>query len=138
MGHQVNADGLAVARADGKCPDAQVAARGKGFKAELGTLRERMRTLGFSYDEIAAEIGRRYRMRPREAYRLAWGWSLEQAAGRFNERAARQAPGAEGGAGLTGSRLSEFEHWPPDRAQALGVCAVHAGRDLPDGCAVPA
>ena len=32
--------------------------------------------LGFPYDEIAAEIGRRYRVRPREAYRLAWGWTL--------------------------------------------------------------
>ncbi len=43
--------------------------------------------LGFSYDEIAAETGRRYPVRPREAYRLAWGWTLEQAAVRFNDRA---------------------------------------------------
>ena len=66
------------------------AAGRKGFKAELDGLRERMRGLGFNYDEIAAEVGRRYRARPREAYRLAWGWSLEQAAARFNDRAARQ------------------------------------------------
>ena len=71
-------------------PEAQVAAGGKGFKAELDGLRERMRGLGFGYDEIAAEMGRRYRLRPRQAYRLAWGWSLEQAAARFNDRAARQ------------------------------------------------
>jgi transcriptional regulator with XRE-family HTH domain len=92
--------------------DAQVAAGGKGFKAELDGLRERMRGLGFGYDEIAAEMGRRYRVRPRQGYRLAWGWSLEQAAARFNEEAARQDadPGAR--AGLTGSRLSEWEHWP--------------------------
>jgi transcriptional regulator with XRE-family HTH domain len=93
-------------------PDAQVPAGGKGFKAELDGLRERMRGLGFSYDEIAAEMGRRYRLRPGQAYRLAWGWSLEQAAARFNEGAARQDADAEGRAGLTGSRLSEWEHWP--------------------------
>jgi transcriptional regulator with XRE-family HTH domain len=93
-------------------PDAQVAAGGKGFKAELDGLRERMRALGFSYDEIAAEIGRRYRLRPRQAYRLAWGWSLEQAAARFNERAARQDADPEARASLTGSRLSEWEQWP--------------------------
>jgi hypothetical protein len=56
-------------------PDAQVAAGGKGFKAELDGLRERMRGLGFSYDEIAAEIGRVWgsvadRTRPGELLRL--------------------------------------------------------------------
>ena len=71
-----------------------------------------MRGLGFSYDEIAAEVGRRYRVRPREAYRLAWGWSLEQAAARFNDRAARADADLEARAGLTGSRLCEYEKWP--------------------------
>jgi transcriptional regulator with XRE-family HTH domain len=93
-------------------PDAQVAAGGKGFKAELDGLRDRMRALGFSYDEIAAEIGRRYRTRPRQAYRLAQGWSLEQAVARFHERAARQDADPDARASLTASRLSEFEHWP--------------------------
>jgi hypothetical protein len=81
----------------------------KGFKAELDSLRERMSGRGFSLDEIAAEIGRRYRVRPREAYRLAWGWSLEKAAVRFDEHACRQDADAEGRASLTGSRLSEWE-----------------------------
>jgi transcriptional regulator with XRE-family HTH domain len=84
----------------------------KGQKAELDSLRERMRGRGHSLDEIAAEIGRRYQVRPREAYRLAWGWSLENAAARFNDRACREEHDAEGRASLTGSRLSEFEHWP--------------------------
>jgi transcriptional regulator with XRE-family HTH domain len=84
----------------------------KGEKAELDSLRERMRGQGLTYDEIAAEIGRRCQVRPREAYRLAWGWSLEKAAGRFNDHACRQETDAEGRATLTGSRLSEFEHWP--------------------------
>lgn len=89
-----------------------VTARRKGSKAELDALRERMRGLGFSYDEIAAEIGRRYRARPREAYRLAWGWSLEQAAARYNDGAARADADPEARASLTSSRLSEYEHWP--------------------------
>ena len=93
-------------------PDAQVAAGGKKFKAELDGLRERMRGLGFSYDKVAAEIGRRYRLRPRQAYRLAWGWSLEQAAARFNDRAARQDADPDARASLIANRLSEFEHWP--------------------------
>jgi transcriptional regulator with XRE-family HTH domain len=84
MAHQANVAGQTVARVDSKFPDVSVAAGRKGFKAELDALRERMRGLGFSTDEIAAEIGRRYRLRPREAYRLAWGWSLERAAARFN------------------------------------------------------
>ena len=119
-------------------PDAQVAAGGKGFKAELDGLRERMRGLGFSYDEIAAEIGRRYRLRPREAYRLAWGWSLEQAAARFNERAARQDADPDARASLTGSRLVGVRALAAQQPQALGVRAGHAGGDLRDRCAVPA
>jgi len=99
-------------RASMAVPDAQVVAGGKGFKAELDGLRDRMRSLGFTHDEIAAEIGRRYRARPREAYRLAWGWTLEQAVTRFNEHATRNDADPEARASLTGSRLAEFEHWP--------------------------
>jgi transcriptional regulator with XRE-family HTH domain len=112
MAHQANAAGQTVARVDSKFPDVPVAAGRKGFKAELDGLRERMRTLGFSYDEIAAEMGRRYRLRSRQAYRLAWGWSLEQAAARFNDRAAHQDADPDARASLIASRLSEFEHWP--------------------------
>jgi transcriptional regulator with XRE-family HTH domain len=101
-----------IVNADAAIPGVPVPAGRKGFKAELDGLRERMRGRGFSVDEIAAEIGRRYRVRPREAYRLAWGWSLEKAAGRFNDHACRQDADAEGRASLTASRLSEFEHWP--------------------------
>ncbi len=82
--------------------------RAEGFRGELDALRERMRSLGFRNDEIA----RRYRMRPREAYRLAWGWTLKQAAARFNDHAARHDADPEARASLTGSSLSEFEHWP--------------------------
>jgi transcriptional regulator with XRE-family HTH domain len=109
---QRQAAGQAVARVNGKSPDVSAAAGRKGFKAELDSLRDRMRGLGFPYGEIAAEIGRRYRARPREAYRLAWGLSLERAAARFNDHAARADADPETRASLTGSRLSEWEQWP--------------------------
>jgi hypothetical protein len=65
-------------RVNQKSPDAPAMAGSKGYRAELDSLRERMRGRGLSLDEIAAEIGCRYQVRPREAYRLAWGWSLEK------------------------------------------------------------
>jgi transcriptional regulator with XRE-family HTH domain len=71
-----------------------------------------MRGLGFGHDEIAAELSRRYQARPREAYRLAWGWTLTQAAERFNERAAREGTDPQGRAGMTGAHLCEVEQWP--------------------------
>ena len=89
-----------------------VAAGRKGFKAELDDLRERMRRLGLGYEEIAGEIARRYRLRPREAYRLAYGWTLDHAAARFNARAAREDTDPQARASLTGSRLCEYEKWP--------------------------
>jgi hypothetical protein len=61
----------ALAWVNGKSRDVSVAAGRKGFKAEVDGLRERMRKLGMGYDEIAAELARRYRLRPRESYRLA-------------------------------------------------------------------
>jgi transcriptional regulator with XRE-family HTH domain len=96
-----------TARVNGTMPDGP-----KGLKAELESLRERMRGVGFSYDEIAAELARRYRARPREAYRLAYGWTLDYAAARFNARAAKENTDPEARASLTGSRLCEYEKWP--------------------------
>ncbi len=109
---QTHSAGQALARVNGRSPDVPAAAGRKGFKAELDALRDRMLSLGFPYDQIAAEIGRRYRARPREAYRLAWGLSLERTATRFNDRAARADAEPEARASLTGSRLSEWEQWP--------------------------
>jgi hypothetical protein len=79
-------------------------------RAEQRRLREQMRGSGMSYAEIAAEVARRYQFRPRKAWRVAWGWTLEEAAGRYN---ALRAKGAEEAVtSLTGSRLSEWENWP--------------------------
>jgi transcriptional regulator with XRE-family HTH domain len=100
----------------------------KGFKAELDGLRERMRALGFSYDEIAAEESRRYQVRPRQAYRLAWGWTLDQVAARLNERAASEGTDPEGRAGMTGPHLCEVEKWPDSsRKPSVYVLCLLAG-----------
>jgi len=105
MGHQANTATQAIARADGRLPEVSVAAGRKGFKAELDDLRERMRKLGLGYDEIAGEVGRRYRLRPRESFRLAWGWSLNHAAARFNALAAQAGTDPQARAALvTGGR----------------------------------
>ena len=104
--------GQAIARVNGTAADVSVAAGRKGFKAELDGLRERMRGLGFGYDEIAGELARRYRMRPREAYRLAYGWTLDHAAARFNAQAAKENADPQARASLTGAWLCEFEKWP--------------------------
>jgi transcriptional regulator with XRE-family HTH domain len=84
----------------------------RGFKAEMDGLRERMRGLGFSYDEVAAEVSRRYPVRPRQAYRLAWGWTLDQVAERFNQCAAAEGTDPDGRASMTGPHLCEIEKWP--------------------------
>jgi transcriptional regulator with XRE-family HTH domain len=108
-------------------PGTSAGARGKGFTAELDRLRDRMRGLGFSYDEIAAELSRRYQARPREAYRLAWGWTLTQAAERFNERAAREGTDPQARAGMTGAHLCEVEQWPcSDRKPSVYVLCLLA------------
>ena len=109
---QTRETGREVAQVTGKPPDVSVAAGRKGFKAELDDLRERMRRLGLGYDEIAAEIARWYRARPREAYRLSWGWSLNHAAARFNAMAAQEGTDPQGRAGMTGPHLFEHERWP--------------------------
>jgi len=55
-------------------------------------------------------VSRRCQVRPRKAYRLAWGWTLDQVAARFNERAAREGTDPDGRAGMTGPHLCELEN----------------------------
>jgi len=112
MADQKGMAGHALARPRESALQVSVAAGRKGFKAELEDLRERMRKLGLGYDEIAGEISRRYRLRPRESYRLAWGWSLNHAAARFNALAAHEGTDPQARAGMTGPHLCEHERWP--------------------------
>ena len=94
---------------------ARARARARNIKAEMAARRVRMRQLGLGHDEVAAEIERQYKARPREAYRLAWGWTLDEAAARFNEHAAGAGTDPAGAAIMTGSHLCEYEKWPSSR-----------------------
>lgn len=56
------------------------------------SLRQKMRAMGLKVDDIAAELSRTYKLRPREAYRVASGLTLQEAVDRFNVYAARTEP----------------------------------------------
>jgi hypothetical protein len=55
------------------------------LRGEQRALRENMRALGLSHRQIAVEFARRYRLRPRAAWRHAYGWSLKEMAICHNE-----------------------------------------------------
>jgi hypothetical protein len=104
-------------------------------RVEQDELRARMRAVGMSHDEIAVEFTRRYRLRPRAAYRVARGWTQQQAADHINAYAARVGLDPHGSAPMTAPRLCELENWPrPARRrptpQLLALLAEVYGCDL--------
>jgi hypothetical protein len=109
------------------------------LRAEKRALREKMLGLGLGYGDVAAELGRRYRVRPRAAWREAHGWSLKEAAERINALRGDIGLDPEGLAGMTATHLCERENWPgygsepagrrPTPAQLAVLAAVY-------GCAV--
>ena len=102
----------------------RVPAHNTSVRAGQRKLREQMRGLGMSRAEIAAEMARRYKLRPRAAWRIAWGWTLEEAAERYNSLRAKDD--AQALASLTGSRLSEWENWPLStrKPPITGLCLL--------------
>jgi hypothetical protein len=66
--------------------------------------RDRMRDLGCSIPQIAAEMGRRFTLRPRLAWRLTLGWQQWKLAQRYNT--------IHPGSRLSDHRVSEYENWP--------------------------
>lgn len=89
-------------------------------RAQQNNLRQRMRAEGVLDSGIAAEFGRRYRMRPRKAWRHAHGWTLREAAERINALAAHDGldPGSK--AGMTAAHLCEYEEWPGEALPGSG------------------
>jgi hypothetical protein len=77
---------------------------GNTAKAERDQLRDEMRALGCPLTHIATEMGRRFNMRPRLAWRQALNWSQWKLAQRYNT--------AHPGAKLADNRVSEYEIWP--------------------------
>jgi hypothetical protein len=82
------------------------------LRAEQRALREKMRALGLSHRQIAVEFVRRYGLRPRAAWRHAYGWSLKEAAEQINSRAGDTGLDPCGNAAMTGPHLCEYENWP--------------------------
>lgn len=108
---------------------------GISLRVELERLRDRMRAVGMTHEEIAAEFSRRYRLRPRPAFRHAHGWTLQLAADRINARAADLDIDPQGTATMTVPRLSELENWPNSARrrptpQILALLASVYGTDV--------
>jgi hypothetical protein len=89
-------------------------------RREKRLLREQMRSMGLGYREIAAEFARRYRLRPRAAWRDAYGWSLQDTADRINDFRGNTGLDPGGIASMTASHLSEYERWPGHGPEPAG------------------
>lgn len=83
-------------------------------------LREKMRAMGLGYRDIAAEFARRYNLRPRAAWREAYGWSLSETAGQINDFRGHVGMDPGGFAGMTAPHLCEHENWPGHGIQPSG------------------
>ena len=90
------------------------------LRKEKRGLREKMRAMGLDYRDIAAEFARRYRLRPRAAWREAYGWSLQETADRINEFRGDIGLDLGGFAGMTASHLCEYENWPGHGSEPSG------------------
>ena len=88
--------------------------------AEKRALREKMRGLDLAHREIAAEFARRYRLRPRAAWREAHGWSLREAAAQINAYTGTVGLDPGGISSMTAPHLCEHENWPGPGPQPSG------------------
>jgi len=104
-----------------------------GAKADRVALCQQLLVAGRTLDDVAAEMRRRWRFRPRESYRHAHGWSQDEVAARFTEVAARLAPRGRS-TPMVGTRIGEFERWPNGGRRpspyVLTVLAEVYGTDL--------
>ncbi|MFJ2906201.1 XRE family transcriptional regulator [Streptomyces sp. NPDC091279] len=87
-----------------------------GSKADRDAFRHQLATVGYTTADIAIEMRARYRMRPREAWRHAHGWSLQTAADRITEASVGAAPVA-----ADASLTAKWEKWPSPSARRPSV-----------------
>jgi hypothetical protein len=99
-------------------------------RREKRLLREQMRSMGLGYRDIAAEFARRYRLRPRAAWRDAYGWSLQDTADRINEFRGNTGLDPGGIASMTAPHLSEYERWPGHGPEPAGALTISTGRPV--------
>jgi hypothetical protein len=101
------------------------------LRAQANHLREQ----GWSYRRIAGELQRMHHLNARLAFRLAHGWTQEEAARRWNERWSGEGPPK------TGKSFSYWETWParggrapsPVTLQRLAELYLCRPGDLLDG-----
>ncbi|MET8677358.1 helix-turn-helix transcriptional regulator [Streptomyces sp. NPDC004647] len=116
-----------------------------GSKAERDQLRAEMLAADCTTAEIATEMRARFRMRPREAWRHAYGWTLQEAADRMDGVTAHH-PGEAVAADA--SLVGKWEKWPGPSGRrptlaVLGVlaetygCPIEQLLDLEDRRALP-
>lgn len=112
-----------------------------GSKADRDALRHEMSAAGCTTSEIAIEMRIRFRVRPREAWRHALGWTLQETAERISMR---PGPAIAADASLVG----KWEKWPgpSSRRPTLQVlvalaavygCDVETILDIEDRRALP-
>ncbi|MFE0357521.1 XRE family transcriptional regulator [Streptomyces nigra] len=118
----------------------------KDSKAARDALRRQMTELDSPMSAIAAEMRTQFGYRPREAWRHAHGWSLQEVADRLNDRSQQQG---EAIAAET-SAVSKWERWPvmsTQRRPTIPVllaladvygCGVEDLLDLQDRAELPA
>ncbi|MFG2386375.1 XRE family transcriptional regulator [Streptomyces avermitilis] len=116
-----------------------------GSKADRDALRQDMSAAGCTLADIAIEMRTRFRMRPREAWRHAHGWTLQETADRITQ-ASTTRPGESVAADA--SLVGKWEKWPgpSSRRPSLPVltamaeafaCGVEDLLDLEDRQVLP-
>ncbi|MEV0220324.1 XRE family transcriptional regulator [Streptomyces sp. NPDC050704] len=116
-----------------------------GSKTDRDAVRHAMTAAGCTVADIAVEMRARFRMRPREAWRHAHGWTLQETADRINQ-VSTQRPGEAVAADA--SLVGKWEKWPgpSSRRPTLPVllamtdvfaCRVEDLLDLDDRRALP-
>jgi transcriptional regulator with XRE-family HTH domain len=91
---------------------AEMAYAKTSLRSEKRELRERMRAAGLDYRQIATEFSRVYKLRPRAAWREAYGWSLQETADNINTYRGDTGLDPGGISGMTSAHLCEYEKWP--------------------------
>jgi hypothetical protein len=90
------------------------------LRAEKAELRDKMRALGFGPRDIAVEFARRYRIRPRTAWREGLGWTLREAAAQINTYAGQTGLDPDGVCPMSASHLADAESWPGEGSRLSG------------------
>ncbi|MEV4040409.1 helix-turn-helix domain-containing protein [Streptomyces umbrinus] len=116
-----------------------------GSKADRDALRYDMTAVGCTITDIALEMRTRYGIRPREAWRHARGWTLQEAADRITQVSSQHRGEA---VAADASLLAKWEKWPgpsarrPTPSVLLAMadaftCRVEDLLDLDDRRAMP-